>query len=606
MDHGEGKGPGLDIVRALHQTVVALRAALEESKSEILDLKSKTWPTESVQEAIRALSIENHVLRRKLLDSETNKKNNLKNGRENNIKEKSELADTNSGQTTNTRTNITSRHLHKNQSIMSDTKDTNKQVSDNDLAEEQLASEELRSPQNDLDQTEEVDDIELIFTTDDTKESDFKEQLVSIDAGDSAQEASNLLQLPLSDMDQNLDGSDRELDDDKKDESFDRFDERVRIVETDISKCGIHDNSEYTVSRRNTCPNPLQYRPLLHREALSKVLTVSRKSRPILTHSNAIRKESGAQTDISALPGSSWRSESSLASKARLGDHFTTLPSKIPLPGSRLRLGKKTVEARRVLLSDIGFTSMVPELSRSADHLFPPNLKPAGLTPSYGQFLKTTDLYSPHIPWAATTYPSDTSQPHSPPVSPSRKCVSKPLSSKVRFANGSLPELSGDWTITIDSGDSTDSLVEEAESYLRRSIDCIISGRDISSYFVQRRHNASGGCGGKKSVLRRASAPEPARDNVPPPGWHPFLPRVSRDLKPDHWVKVITPEGRVRGGRVRYVGPVVTQTEQFVGVQLSTPDGYCDGTYSNRRYFQCEPYHGIFVPFKKVIMGWRP
>lgn len=33
------------------------------------------------------------------------------------------------------------------------------------------------------------------------------------------------------------------------------------------------------------------------------------------------------------------------------------------------RLSEKTQEARRVLLSDINFTSMVPELSRSADHL---------------------------------------------------------------------------------------------------------------------------------------------------------------------------------------------------------------------------------------------
>lgn len=36
---------------------------------------------------------------------------------------------------------------------------------------------------------------------------------------------------------------------------------------------------------------------------------------------------------------------------------------------STCRLNKKTREARRVLLSDINFTSMVPELSRSADHL---------------------------------------------------------------------------------------------------------------------------------------------------------------------------------------------------------------------------------------------
>lgn len=71
-----------------------------------------------------------------------------------------------------------------------------------------------------------------------------------------------------------------------------------------------------------------------------------------------------------------------------------TLPSKCPLPGSRLRLSEKTVEARRVLLSDIGFTSMVPELSRSADHLFPPIMKPVQ-PPTYGQFLRATDLYSP-------------------------------------------------------------------------------------------------------------------------------------------------------------------------------------------------------------------
>lgn len=45
------------------------------------------------------------------------------------------------------------------------------------------------------------------------------------------------------------------------------------------------------------------------------------------------------------------------------------------------------------------------------------------------------------------------------------------------------------------------------------------------------------------------------------------------------------PEGRVRGGRVRYVGPLLNQAEQYVGVQLSTPDGHSDGTYNNRRYF---------------------
>ncbi|XP_023014415.2 uncharacterized protein isoform X1 [Leptinotarsa decemlineata] len=773
MDDGEQneRGPGLETVRALHQTVVALRAALEESRSVISDLKSKAWPIESVQEAIQALSLENHILRRKLLlhgdlektencsktdctgykaincsDTEPVKeapvvvceertprdgicnvdKPNISNTDSPRLKTKKVTILSPKQSPKRCRHNLEARISVKTEvtgprrnsrsleslTVIKSLKEASerfqfsKTFSFSDLSshisreislgvceeanmskrdqntkpptENNIVEEEPNSPHNDLDQTEEVDDIELIFTTDDTKDSDFKGQLVSIDNGDLAQQTSNLLQLHASEIDQNLDVSDRELDDDvfndnfdsenqensnfqsldykrensqicdsksdtsinqekslksyysfqdssfenrslEKDESFDRFEERIRIEETDISKCGIHD-VEYAAGRRNTCPNPIQYRPLLHREALSKGLTVGRKTRPILTHSNAVRKESGAQTDISALPNSSWRSESSLANKARLGDHFTTLPSKYPLPGSRLRLSDKTVEARRVLLSDIGFTSMVPELSRSADHLFPPNVKPAGTTPAYGQFLKTTDLYSPgyasqKFTWANTASTSECSQPHSryssmyplsppapprrcsAPVSPSKKVFVKQPPSRVRFANGSLPELRGDWA-TVDSGDSTDSLVEEAENYLRRSIDCIMTGRDIV---------ASNYSGVKtKSGSRRASAPEPARDNVPPSGWQPFLPRVSRDLKLDHWVKVITPEGRVRGGRVRYIGAMISQDEQFVGVQLSNPDGYCDGSYNNRRYFQCEPYHGIFVPFKKVIMGWRP
>lgn len=89
-----------------------------------------------------------------------------------------------------------------------------------------------------------------------------------------------------------------------------------------------------------------------------------------------------------------------------------------------------------------------------------------------------------------------------------------------------------------------------------------------------------------KSGARRASAPEASRDNIPPQGWQPFLPRLPRDLRLDYWVKVISSEGRVRGGRVRYVGPLMTQSEYFVGVQLSNPDGHSDGTFNNRRYFQ--------------------
>ena len=111
-------------------------------------------------------------------------------------------------------------------------------------------------------------------------------------------------------------------------------------------------------------------RPIIHREALAN----SRRKnsvplRPVMDRSSGARRESGAQTDISALPAQ-WRSESYLAHK--VANTFTTLPSKFALPTgvpSRLRLSDKTREARRVMLSDISFTSMVPELSRSADHL---------------------------------------------------------------------------------------------------------------------------------------------------------------------------------------------------------------------------------------------
>ncbi|CAG9856350.1 unnamed protein product [Phyllotreta striolata] len=683
MEHGGEcrREPSLETVRALHQTVVALRAALEESKSEILKLKnSSSNPKEAV-------TLENRLLKEPPEDQASEAQNEL--GKEEstgkkvtiaspkrstgNIEARISIKRESTSPTTATQSlesltilksplqsfTLTKTFNFSRSSSRIDRK-FNRNV--NEMTDKDQSSNSTEPNQNDLDQTEEVDDIELIFTTDETKESDFKEQLVSIDPAEGGARGPDLLRLPLGETDL----SDKELDDDvfndnehqdnshfrrdnsqicdsksdvsinqeksaksyyslqdssfenrsiDKDESFDRFEERIRIIETDISKCGIHD-VEYVVGRRNTCPNPLQYRPLLHREALSKS---GRRSRPILTQSNAVRKDSGAQTDISAIPGSQWRSESSLANKSRLGDNFTTLPSKLPLPGSRLRLSEKTVEARRVLLSDIGFTSMVPELSRSADHLFPAVLKPTGVTPTYGQFLKTTDLYSPggyvsqKFTWsAATASPSEASQSQSQygslcplnaasrrcsaPVSPSRRAVSKQAPSKVRFANGSLPELRGDWS-TLDSGDSTDSLVEEAENYLRRSIDCIVTGRDTFASY----------CEGKtKTGVRRASAPEPSGDNVPPPGWVPFLPRVSRDLKLDNWVKVITSEGRVKGGRVRYVGPVTSQTEHFVGVQLGSPDGYCDGTFNNRKYFQCEPYHGIFVPFRKVIMGWRP
>lgn len=430
MDFGEAiaRSSGLNTVRALRQTIIALREALEQSKSDILDLKSKTWPEDSVPE----LSIDNHVLNNQIVNVNTecqtekpeenlspfieqeqnveppekpSKKVTIVTPTLPEIKERCFHLETKIS--IKSKNNRTSRSLESLTVLKSpiqaghkvsfkktlsfsnlasvkrevtvqgfvNNKNTEMSVS-RDNSEDTPYDENLLSPQNDLDQ--EVDDIELIFTTDDTKDQDFKEELVPIDATGSN---SNLLNFPLSDMEQ---VSDRELDDDvfnddeqnnyqqqqsfeikrdnsifnsrsdnsidhekslksycsyqdssfenkslEKDESFDRFEERVRIVETDISKCGIHE-VEYLGTRRNTCPNPIQYRPLAHRyvakdldkhpeeadcrEAVSRGLT-SRKMRPILTHSNAIRRESGAQTDISAIPDSAWRSESSLANK---------------------------------------------------------------------------------------------------------------------------------------------------------------------------------------------------------------------------------------------------------------------------------------------------
>lgn len=60
------------------------------------------------------------------------------------------------------------------------------------------------------------------------------------------------------------------------------------------------------------------------------------------------------------------------------------------------RLSDKTQEARRVLLSDINFTSMVPELSRSADHLcqkkYPQNNDNTDQSYIKGNSLKTPDF----------------------------------------------------------------------------------------------------------------------------------------------------------------------------------------------------------------------
>lgn len=61
--------------------------------------------------------------------------------------------------------------------------------------------------------------------------------------------------------------------------------------------------------------------------------------------------------------------------------------------------------------------------------------------------------------------------------------------------------------------------------------------------------------------------------------------QIPRDLKLDHLVKVISPEGKVLQGRVRYVGPVPSREETHVGVELPYLNGSSDGTFHGRRFF---------------------
>lgn len=331
------------------------------------------------------------------------------------------------------------------------------------------------------------------------------------------------------------------------------------------------------------------------------------------------------------------------------------------------------------MLSDISFTSMVPELSRSADHLchdphaqtcfnsrgcglrtpevhrreslgspagYWPRCNPATGLPSPCDCRLSSDLYpsryrgsltsipSPGLEvvsgpprrhsWRATTasfdtwrvpvatstprptwssMPSSPTHVHPPPISTrTSKNVPKRTRSKVTFqecplTRGSLPNLRSDLVGGENSGDSTESLIDEAEDYLRRSIDSMLTissaGTDYWSKQTARRRRA-----------RRHSEPDLIRDWHPSQDTTPYLPKIPMDLKLDHLVKVISPEGRVLQGRVRYVGPVPGREDAHVGVELPYFNGSSDGTFHGRRFFDCEPNRAIFVPFKKVVLAW--
>lgn len=131
------------------------------------------------------------------------------------------------------------------------------------------------------------------------------------------------------------------------------------LHETDISKIGVIEEDATgggDKGRRNTCPNPAPYRPIIHREALGRPINQTTALRCPLAvkfarntrtnvggnhgrtqpdDPNAIgtKRNSSAQTEISALP-EHWRSESHLIT-GLFTDGFYTLPSKfVPAPGA--------------------------------------------------------------------------------------------------------------------------------------------------------------------------------------------------------------------------------------------------------------------------------
>ncbi|CAH2233466.1 uncharacterized protein LOC120631049 [Pararge aegeria] len=338
------------------------------------------------------------------------------------------------------------------------------------------------------------------------------------------------------------------------------------FAETDISKCGISEDdlaSNLNV-RRNTCPNPFAYRPLARCVPRTANKPTSRP-RPVIYQGYGPRRESAAQTDVSALPPR-WTSDGYLAYKmtSTTPTVVPTLPQRtaatrrLTVPDARpTPLQRRTDEARRVLLSDIGFTSMVPELSRSAEPLWTLRRATPAPVPE-----------TPHSPLSRYRY-------RSPCVSVDRSNdwfqQSNASSNRGVPWRGSLPDV---------RRDDTDQLLQETEAFLRRSIDNL-----QTSDFHDGGDDRTG---------------------------HPYIPAEARQLRLGHAVKLITPQGRLAVGRVRYVGlagGTAAKSGVMIGAEFSMlqypgiPRN--DGTYHGRRYFLTPPQHtALFVPFSKVVMAW--
>lgn len=441
----QGQVPGLvyterqslDTVRALHQTVVSLRAALEQSRAELHSLRQQVQGKVDpiiYEKTIEKLSLENHVLRQRVLSTEN--VNSL--GIEITVPSTSPMTDENKKSMDHTTdgadeskdvndSNTNEQNGFVNQTSVENGEEIEKSVQDDgdqsiSSATSQHGAGTPQISKGESEDSEELDDIELIFTTDDKELSGLHEDLVSI----AESETWHI----------NREGKDTKNENFVANSTLKHTWTQSVFVETDISKCGVIDEDDSPqVCRRNTLPNPVPYRPIIHREAMtgsksqlldqtqtsprplivkfSQNIRTPRIARPILSEKNSNKQESEAQTDITALPAH-WRSESFLAHH-KVAHNFTTLPSKFAIPLSHctprkqsLRLSEKTQEARRVLLSDINFTSMVPELSRSADHLCNEVVNTSNLCKNYPRafsYMKNADSvmspgYLGRMPWS--------------------------------------------------------------------------------------------------------------------------------------------------------------------------------------------------------------
>ncbi|XP_050665703.1 uncharacterized protein LOC126965938 [Leptidea sinapis] len=361
-----------------------------------------------------------------------------------------------------------------------------------------------------------------------------------------------------------------------RDPSMDNFN-RCRLShrfsvfpESDMSKCGVSEEDLLTNlnTRRNTCPNPFQYRPPPRVGLLNK--PVSSAVRPILREFCGARREGSAQTDMSALPPR-WTSDGYLAYKMSVpgGRGTVTLPQRASPVRASPQVRRPPApeplhrhEAKRALLSDIGFTSMVPELSRSAEPLW-------------------TLWKSQHPTETSPKHRYTRSSYRSPSVSVDRSndwthsylaTRGSGSASGWRGWRGSLPDV---------RADDTDSLLHEADMFVRRSTDNLLDAYTELD-----------------TPLSRSG--------------QPYIPAEARQLRLGHAVKLITPQGRLAVGRVRYVGIAggsAAQSGIVVGAEFSTTEypglPLNDGTYRGRRYFLTPPhYTAVFVPFSKVVMAW--